>query len=156
MNRTQTIGVQAHREAVHDYLSMTTEDITHIFCQGDERLPPLPKHPRAKLYPSELVTTLVLYALKGGHFRAFYRPLKRDYDELFAGLPERSRLSRLLQTHQAWCDALLAEPSFFTVADSYPSELIFPVRQGRSPRQVGQKGRDKGRSLCRPQAVLAA
>lgn len=54
-------------------------------------------------------------------------------------------MSRLLQTHQAWCDALLAEPSFFTVIDSYPIELIFPIRQGRSSGQVGKKGRDKGR-----------
>ncbi len=125
---------------------MTTEDIiVHIFCQVDEQLPPLAKHPQAKLYPSELVTIGVLYALKGGHFRAFYRPLKRDYDELFAGLPERSRLSRLLQTHQAWCNTLLAEPSFFTVPGSYPIELIFPIRAGRSLQQVGKKGRDKGR-----------
>ena len=125
---------------------MTTEDIiVHIFYQVDERLPPLTKHPQAKLYPGELVTVGVLYALKGGHFRGFYRPLKRDYDSLFAGLPERSRLSRLLQTHQAWCDTLLAEPSFFTVIDSYPIELIFPIRAGRSPQQVGKKGRDKGR-----------
>ncbi len=29
--------------------------------------------------------------------------------------------------------------------DSYPIELIFPVRQGRSDKQVGKKGRDKGR-----------
>lgn len=125
---------------------MTTEDIiVHIFYQVDERLPPLAKHPQSKLYPSELVTIGVLYALKGGHFRAFYRWLKRDYDGLFAGLPERSRLSRLLSVHRAWCDTLLAEPSFFTVVDSYPIELIFPIRAGRSPQQVGKKGRDKGR-----------
>ena len=125
---------------------MTTEDIiVHIFCQVDEQLPALGKHPQAKLHPSELVTIGILYALKGGHFRAFYRWLKRDYNELFAGLPERSRLLRLLQTHQAWCETLLAEPSFFTVIDSYPIELIFPVRAGRSPKQVGKKGRDKGR-----------
>lgn len=125
---------------------MTTEDIIiHIFCQVDEHLPTLSKHPQAKLYPSELVTVGILYALKGGHFRAFYRWLKRDYDELFAGLPERSRLSRLLQTHQAWCETLLAKPSFFTVIDSYPIELIFPIRAGRSLKQVGKKGRDKGR-----------
>ncbi|MCZ2247142.1 MAG: hypothetical protein LC111_00075 [Bacteroidia bacterium] len=39
----------------------------------------------------------------------------------------------------------MAEPTFFTVMDSYPIELIFPIRQGRSPQQVGKKGRDKGR-----------
>jgi len=35
---------------------------------------------------------------------------------------------------------LLADPTFFTVIDSYPTELIFPIRQGRSPQQVGKKG----------------
>ena len=125
---------------------MTTEDIIiHIFCQVDEQLPPLPKHPQAKLYPSELVTIGILFALKGTHFRAFYRWLKRDHDGLFAGLPERTRLLRLLKTHQAWGELLLAEPSFFTVIDSYPIELLFPIRQGRSTKQVGKKGRDKGR-----------
>ena len=48
----------------HDYRS-----IIHIFCRVDEQLPPLTKHPQAKLYPGELVTIGVLYALKGGHFR---------------------------------------------------------------------------------------
>ena len=125
---------------------MTTEDvIIHIFCLADEQLPPLAKHPQAKLYPSELVTVGILFALKGTHFRAFYRWLKRDYDALFAGLPERSRLLRLLKTHRSWCELLLAEPSFFTVLDSYPIELIFPIRAGRSTKQVGKKGRDKGR-----------
>lgn len=125
---------------------MTTEDIIiHIFCQVDDHLPPLPKHPQAKLYPSELVTVGILFALKGSHFRAFYRWLKRDYDGLFAGLPERSRLLRLLKAHQGWGELLLAEPSFFTVLDSYPIELLFPIREGRSNEQMGKKGRDKGR-----------
>jgi hypothetical protein len=75
---------------------------------------------------------------------------------LFAGLPERTRLQRLLKTHQDWNRQLLAAPSFFTVIDSYPIELLFPIRQGRSPQQVGKKGKDKGRSLRRDQIVLAA
>ncbi len=29
--------------------------------------------------------------------------------------------------------------------ESYPIELIFPIREGRSEQQVGKKGRDKGR-----------
>ncbi len=51
----------------------------------------------------------------------------------------------MLKTHRSWCELLLAEPSFFTVLDSYPIELIFPIREGRSSKQVGKKGRDKGR-----------
>jgi hypothetical protein len=55
------------------------------------------KHPQAKLYPRELVTIGILFALKGGHFRAFYRWLKRAYEALFGGLPERTRWQRLLK-----------------------------------------------------------
>jgi hypothetical protein len=127
---------------------MTTGDIIlHIFYLVDQHLPSLRKHPQAKLSPSELVTIGILFALKGGFFRAFYRWLERDYGTWFGkeGLPERSRLQRLLKKHQDWCNLLMAEPSFFTVIDSYPIELIFPIRQGRSQQQVGKKGRDKGR-----------
>lgn len=91
------------------------------------------------------MTIGILFALKGGRFRAFYRWLKRDYAGLFGGLPERTRLQRALQTHQTWCDRFLEAPSFFTVADSFPIELIFPIREGRSQQQVGKKNKDKGR-----------
>lgn len=125
---------------------MTTEEIIiHIFCLVDDLMPEIEKHPQAKLYPSELVTIGILFALKGGHFRAFYRWLKRDYDALFGGLPDRTRLLRLLKTHRSWCESLLADPTFFTVVDSFPIELLFPIREGRSPQQVGGKNKDKGR-----------
>jgi hypothetical protein len=125
---------------------MTTEDIIiHIFCLVDDLMPEIEKHPQAKLYPSELVTIGILFALKGGHFRAFYRWLRRDYDALFGGLPDRTRLLRLLRSHRDWCDALLEEPTFFTVVDSFPIELIFPIREGRSQQQVGKKSKDKER-----------
>ena len=125
---------------------MTTEDIiTLIFIAVDDALPELKKHSQAKLFPSEVVTVGILMTLKGVSFRAFYRWLKRDYRSLFPGLPERSRLQRLLKARQAWAAHLLSEPSFFTVLDSYPIELIFPIREKRSPGQLGKKGRDKGR-----------
>ena len=125
---------------------MTTEDIIiHIFCHVDDEMPDIPKHTQATLYPSELVTIGILFALKGGYFSAFYRWLKRDYAVLFAGIPDRTRLQRLLKTHQDWFDYLLADPSFFTVIDTYPIELLFPIREGRSDRQLGKKSRDKGR-----------
>ena len=125
---------------------MTTEEIIiAIFIEVDDKLPDLKKHSQAKLYPSELVTIGILFALKGVGTRAFYRWLHRDYRELFAGLPERTRLQRLIKKHQDWCQYLLATPSFFTVMDSYPIELIFPIREGRSDAQVGKKGKDKGR-----------
>jgi hypothetical protein len=127
---------------------MTTEDIIiHIFYLVAVSLPDIQRHPQAKLYPSELVTIGILFSLKGGYFRAFYRWLERDYGDWFGDgtLPERTRLQRLLKTHQDWCNLLMADPTFFTVIDSYPIELIFPIREGRSKQQVGKKGKDKGR-----------
>jgi hypothetical protein len=124
-----------------------------MFCEIDDRMPKMSKHPQAKLYPSELVTIGVLFALKGGYFRAFYRWLKRDYEALFAGLPDRTRLQRVLSTHRSWCDGFLAQPSFFTVIDSYGIELIHPIREGRSEQQIGKKGKSNwrwivGMKLC--------
>jgi hypothetical protein len=53
---------------------MTTIDIIiSVFCLVDDRMEEVPKHPQAKLYPSELVAIGLLFALKGDHFRAFYR-----------------------------------------------------------------------------------
>ena len=125
---------------------MTTEDIIiHIFCLVDDQMPAMKKHAQAKLYPSELVTIGVLFALKGGYFRAFYRWLKRDYDALFGGLPDRTRIQRALKVHQEWCEYLLANPTLFTVIDTYPIEMLFPVREGRSKQQIGKKSKDKGR-----------
>jgi len=125
---------------------MTTEDrIIQIVCLVDDQMQEGSKHPQAKQYPSELVTIGLLFALKGGHFRAFSRWLKRDDDALFAGLPDRTRLQRLLVTHQDGNERFLADPSVFLVIDRFPIELLFPIRQGRSPRQFGRKSKDKGR-----------
>jgi hypothetical protein len=125
---------------------MTTEEIIiHIFCLVDDALKGAKRVPQTHLYPSEIVTIGILFALKGGHFRAFYRWLERDFAKLFAGLPDRTNLARLLKTHQVHSDRLLAQNSFFTVTDSYPIELIFPIRAGRSKQQIGKKNKDKGR-----------
>ncbi len=44
---------------------MTTLDsIIHLFCLVDDRMQGEQKHPQAILYPSELVTIGVLFALK--------------------------------------------------------------------------------------------
>lgn len=75
--------------------AVTTEDfIISLFCLVDDRMGNLPKHSDARLYPSELVTIGLLYVLKGGFFRAFYRWLKRDYETLFVTLPDRTRIQR--------------------------------------------------------------
>jgi len=92
--------------------SMTTtiDFITALFCQVDDHLPTIPKHPEAHLWPSEVVTLGLLHALKGVGNRPFYRWLTRDYRPLFPRLPERTRLFRLLKTHQDWTQAFLAAP----------------------------------------------
>jgi hypothetical protein len=46
--------------------------MAHIFCKVDDALGDVRKQVLAKLYPSEVVTTGILFALKGGHFQAFY------------------------------------------------------------------------------------
>lgn len=125
---------------------MTTEEIIiQIFCAVDDGMGKVGKERNAKLYPSEVVTIGILFALKGGHFRAFYRWLKRDWNDLFGGLPERTALQRQLRRHEARADQLLGEPSLLNVIDSFPIELLFPLRAGRSAQQIGTKNRDKGR-----------
>ena len=53
---------------------MPTEDfISAVFCEIDDQLGPLPKHSQAKRWPSEVITIGILFALKGGSFRAFVR-----------------------------------------------------------------------------------
>jgi hypothetical protein len=120
---------------------MTTWDfIIALFYQVDEQMRDIPKHPHASLWPSEVVTLGLLHALKGGGNRAFYRWVTRDYRALFPRLPERTRLFRLFMTHQDWTQAFLAAPTVLGVIDTYGIELIHPIREGRSPQQIGRKG----------------
>ena len=91
------------------------------------------------------MTIIILFALKGGRFRAFYRWLSRDYAYLFGGVPDRTMLLDQLGQYQHLCDRLLEASSVFAVTDSYPIELLFPIREGRSKQQIGKKNKDKGR-----------
>ena len=118
----------------------TVEFIIALFCQVDMHLHDVPKHPQASLWPSEVVTLGLLHALKGVGNRPFYRWLTRDYRPLFPRLPERTRLFRLLRTHHDWTQAFLASPTVLGVIDTYGIELIHPIREGRSPQQIGRKG----------------
>lgn len=133
---------------------MTTQDfITELFCKVDDQMTKVPKHSQARLWPSEAVTIGLLYTIKGVGTRAFYRWLSNNYRPLFPKLPHRTRLFRLLRSRQAWTDLFLASPSMLGVIDSYGIELIHPVREGRSPRQMGKKGKSNyrwivGGKLC--------
>jgi hypothetical protein len=100
----------------------------------------LPTHPHANLWPSEVVTLGILHALQGVGNRVFSRWLTRDYRVLFPCLPERTRLFRLFRTHQAWTTTFLAAPTVLGAIDTYDVELFHPIREGRSPRQMGRQG----------------
>ena len=120
---------------------MTTIDfITELFCRVDDQMSTVAKHPQARLWPSEVVTLALLYALKGNGQRAFYRWLVRDYRALFPRLPERSRLLRLFKTHWRWAQAFLAQPTLLGGIDTYGIELLHPVCQGRRYRELPAKG----------------
>jgi len=125
---------------------MTTLDvIIALFCQVDQEMTAVPKHPDAKLSPSELLTLVLLFAIKGVGTRVFYRWLTRHYQIWFPQVPERTRLFRLFKTHAAWTTRVLAAPTVLGVADTYDIALIHPRRAGRSPNQIGKKGKSNHR-----------
>jgi hypothetical protein len=124
---------------------MTTVDfITELFYRVDTKLGNA-KHPLGNLYASEIVTLALLYSLKGCGQRAFWRWLVRDYGSLFPNLPDRTRLFRLFNSHRAYLELFLAEPSLIGVIDSYGIELLHPIREGRSEKQIGRKGKSNKR-----------
>jgi hypothetical protein len=114
--------------------------ITELFCRIDDLMKNIEKHPLSKLYPSEIVTIAFLFALKGVSNRAFYRYLIKNWKSVFPNLPSRIRLFRLFVTHMEWTDHFLAEPTILGVIDTYGIELIHPIREGRSAKQIGKKG----------------
>ncbi len=58
---------------------MTTVDfITELFCQVDDAMREVARHPQASLYRGEIVTLGMLFALKEVGELAFYRWLVRD------------------------------------------------------------------------------
>ncbi len=120
---------------------MSTDDfIIHLFDRVDTVMADVPKHPDAHLYPSEIVTLALLFALKGSGPRAFYRWLHNNYRAWFPGLPKRTRLFRLFAAHADWADAFLAQPTTLGVADTFGIELRHPWREDRADGQIGGKG----------------
>jgi hypothetical protein len=80
---------------------MPTEDfIIELFCGVDNEMLDVQKHTQAALYPSEVVTLALLFALKGRGNRAYYRWLKNNWRHLLPNLPHRTRLFRLFNTHR--------------------------------------------------------
>jgi len=125
---------------------MSTEEIIiRLFCMVDDIIGPVKKRSDAHLHDSEIVTIGLLFSLKGGRYRGFYYWLRANYLKLFPKLPDVTRLLRLLQSRAHYTDEFLEDPTFFTIADTYGIELIHPRREGRSPDQIGKKGKSNGR-----------
>jgi len=59
-------------------MTNTIDFITELFCNVDDNIDDN-KHSQAKLYPSEVVTIGLLYALKGCGQLNFWRWLTKDY-----------------------------------------------------------------------------
>lgn len=123
----------------------TDELIIGMFCMIDAELGAVKKHVQAKLYPSEVVTLMVLFSIKGGHYRAFYRWMLFNYRGLFPHAPHYSRLLRLFRTHAPFCDQFLAAITHLSIVDTFGIELLHPRREGRSDAQLGRKGKSNGR-----------
>lgn len=123
----------------------TEEIITRLFCMVDDNLGAVKKRKNANLYASEIITIGILFCLKGVHYRSFYRWLKGDWQHLFPNLPSLGRLLRVLEKYEVLTDTMLVKPEAESIIDSYGIELIHPVREGRSPSQVGKKGKSNRR-----------
>lgn len=120
---------------------MSTDDlITALFVRVDTVMADVPNHPDAHLYPSEIVTLALRFALKGVGPRAFYRWLSHNYRVWFPALPERTRLFRLFDTHADWAAAFLAHPTTLGVAATFGIELRHPWREDRADLQIGGNG----------------
>jgi hypothetical protein len=127
---------------------MTTLDfVIDLFVRVDDPMKEVRKHSQAKLYPSELVPLGLLYAIKGDGERAFWRWADRNLRPFFPGLTERTRLFRLLATHQDWAQRFLAEPTVLDVIDSYGIELLHPLREREKTQhpRIATKGKSNYR-----------
>ena len=80
--------------------------ITELFLQVDDKLTQEnknQKHARAKLYPSEVVTLALLFALKGVGTRAFYRWIDSNYSDYY-------RINKLIFIKPHRCRFIEASP----------------------------------------------
>jgi hypothetical protein len=123
----------------------TDEFIIRLFVMIDEELGDVKKHSQAKLYPSEVVTLQILFSLKGGYYRAFYRWILYNHRKLFPNAPHYSRLLRLFKAHASLCTRFLAALTTLCIIDTFGIELLHPRREGRSEAPLGRKGTSNGR-----------
>lgn len=122
--------------------------ITELFFIVDESLIKKLKegnHKQRKLNASEIITLGLLFSIKGGKSRHFYRWLSNNYLYLFPNLPDRTNLFRLFNTFSKYTKTFMSSSTLIGVADSYAIELIHPKRENRSDRQIGKKGKSNHR-----------
>jgi len=120
---------------------MTVEFITALFYEVDEAAG---GHPQNTLRPTSgqrgrHLGACCMRSIGVGN-RAFYRWLTRDYRPLFPAASERTRLFSSPHDPSGLDAAFLAAPTVRGVIDTYGIELIYPMREGRSPQQIGRKG----------------
>jgi hypothetical protein len=126
---------------------MTTEDfISELFYRIDETMKDVPKPPLASLWPSEVVTLGVLFALKGVGNRAFSRWGPRDLARLVSGALRAPAPLAPLGAPPAVDGGVPGEPVglggwIVTIA------LLHPLRAGRRAQQIGRKGKSTHRWL---------
>jgi hypothetical protein len=130
------------------------EFITRLFCRIDQERGPVKKYADETLYASEVVTLMVLFAIKGGKFRTFYRWIDYNHRALFPKVPDVTRLLRLFQSHQGYLSQFLADPTLLGIIDTDGIELIHPRREDRTDSQIGRKGLSNGRWIVGVKAAF--
>ena len=125
---------------------MSTDELfIGVFCIVDAELGAVKKHVQSKLHPSEVVTLMLFFSMKGGQYRAFYRWILFNHRRFFPHMPHYSRLLRQFRTHAHLCERFLASTTCLSSIDTYGIELIHPRREGRSKQPLGRKGISNGR-----------
>jgi hypothetical protein len=111
-----------------------------LFYEIDEQLHAIPKHPERPTFgPVKWSPWGCSMPSKAGATGLLSLADPRLSGTVPAA-PERTRLFRLFVTHQHWTQVFLAAPTVLGVIDTYGIELSHPIREGRSPRQIGRKG----------------
>ena len=125
---------------------MTPPDfIIALFYAVDQEMLEVPKHPDAKLYPSEGVTLALLYAIKGGGTRAFYRWLTRDSLALFPPGAGAHPLGPALQDPHS-VDHALSRGAYRVGGRRQLRDRVDPPEAGRAqPGSHWQKGQSHHR-----------
>ena len=116
----------------------TVEFITALFYEVDEQMGAIPKHPEAHLWPSEVVPWGCCMRSKAGGNRAFYRWLTTIGRCFPSSLSAPGSFA--FMTHQDWTQVFLPLDRARWVIDTYGIEPLHPMREGRSPQQIGRKG----------------